>query len=216
MSDLRLTRAINNPVRGTNDDQWMNMRGTRDGALFTASWFQALSLEGRVFACGIGTLSDGEALPAAVITTLRPMLWVRVPSGTTIMPVYASLQLEAATGQLEAMVAIDQADMGNGTSSAADYGPLSLRTDAPVTSNCTCRQEATGDVTAETNLAPVGRLYHDDSATNLVHSSLWEWKPPVAPVVVGPSTFAMYIGGSAAPTVTAQIIWAEVPSTDVV
>lgn len=214
MTDLRIIRAVKSITRGTDDDQWMAARGTRDGAIFTANWLQGLALEGRVFGCGIGTLSDGEALQAAVITTLRPMLWVRVPLGTTIYPLYASVQVEAAAAEMEIMLASMTVDCGNGTSSAADWGPSSLRTDAPVTSGCTCRQESTGDVTAETGLLPLARMYHDDAASITLAKSLWVWDPVVKmSVVVGAGTLALYIGGSGAPTVTAQLIWAEVPST---
>ena len=215
MSDIRGITSAETRYTTNQDGALLSAQMTRDGALYTASWYQRLALAGRVFAAGIGTLSDGEALPAAIITTLRPQLWIRVPASTTIIPLYASVQIEGASTEVEIRMVTMTVDCGNGTSSAADYGPTSLRTDAPVTSLCTARQEATGDVTAETGICPLAGMYHDDAAGTSQASSLWVWNPDVKPVCVGASTWALYIGGSGAPTVTAQMIWAEIPSNDV-
>jgi len=215
MSDIRGIASAETRYTTNQDNAYLGAQMTRDGALYTCPWPQRLALAGRVFAAGIGTLSDGEALPAAAITTLRPQLWIRVPANTTIIPLYASVQIEGASAEVEIRMVTMTVDCGNGTSSAADYGPINLRTDAPVTSLCTARQEATGDVTAETGICPLAGMYHDDAAGTSQASSLWVWNPDVKPVCVGASTWALYIGGSGAPTVTAQMVWAEIPSNEV-
>ncbi|MEE8473023.1 MAG: hypothetical protein V3S82_07630 [Dehalococcoidia bacterium] len=220
--DARIVRATSTVEHATDDHQPMAWRGTRDGVPFTADWVQALALEGRCFVCGIGTLSDGEALPNAAITTKLPSLWVRIPKGITGFPIYAAMQLEAAGDLVEVLLATTQNDIGNGTSSAADYGPINLRTDAIIDSKAICRQEATVDTIAETNILPLKRMYHDDVAVITTGDSLFEWSllwspSPVFPVLVGPATFVLYVGadGTNAPTVTAQMIWAEVPSNSI-
>jgi hypothetical protein len=218
VSELKVKVQQSNVGRAA-DGSWPALRGTRDGAAFSADWIQALILEGRGFGAGIGLLSAGEALPAAAITTLRPQLWVRVPNGTAIIPFYAAVQVEdtGATGNFEVSLGISPIDAGNGTSSAADYGPVALRTDAPISSNCTCRQEATGDVTAASD--PTVELWRvfkaeDNAATPATGGNAnFVWEPEVCPVVVGAGTLHMAIGSSAAPTVTAQIQWVEVPES---
>ncbi len=222
MVDARIVRATSTVIHATDDDQPMAWRGTRDGAPFTAEWIQALAMEGRCFVCGIGTLSDGEPLPNAVITTRLPSLWARIPKGITAIPIYAALQVEAAAGTMEVMVATTQNDIGNGTSDAADYGPINLRTDVPIDSRAICRQEASGNTSVETNILPLKRMWHDDAVAITTGDSLFEWSllggvVPVMPVLVGPATFAIYVGGDTtnAPTVFAQLIWAEVPSNSI-
>ena len=207
--------------RRVADGNQRSWRGTRDGAGFVSDWLQALIIEGRGFCAGIGLLSAGEALPVAVITTLRPQLWVRVPTGTTIMPFYGGIQVEdtGATGAFEALIGYDATDVGNGTSDAADYGPVQLRSGAARRSACTVRQEATADVTADPD-ADLWRVWkaEDNAATPATAGpSNFDWKPwPALPVLVGPASLMMYLGSSAAPIVTAQFQWVEFETSEIV
>ena len=91
--DLRV-KAGSASVRRGADSQWMPARATRDGSLYTADWIQGCIIEGKGHEAGIGLLSDPEALQAAVITTLRPSLWIRVPTDTTIIPIHADITIE--------------------------------------------------------------------------------------------------------------------------
>lgn len=215
--DVRI-QAQHTSERRVSDGNHRSLRGTRDGALFTSDWFQALIIEGRGFCAGIGLLSAGEALPAAVITTLRPMLWIRVPTGTTIIPFYGGIQVEdtGATGAFEALIGYDATDVGNGTSDAADFGPVNLRLGGRGTS-CVARQEATADVGADPD-ADLWRVWkaEDNAATPATAGpSNFEWVPRPSPVLVGPASLLMYIGSGAAPIVTAQFQWAEFASDEI-
>ena len=108
---------------------------------------------------------------------------------------------------------IAQNDIGSGTSSAADAGPISLNAAAPVASNCTARQLATGDVTAYTNPLELSRFSWAASAVNQVFT--WNAKElGVFPVLRGPATWAIHLGGN---TVThfVEMVWAEYPESAV-
>lgn len=217
--DVRVKAQHLSPRRVT-DGNWAPGRGTRDGAIFTSDWLQALIIEGRGFCAGIGLLSAGEALPVAVITTLRPMLWLRVPTGTTIIPFYGGIQVEdtGATGAFEALIGYDATDVGNGTSDAADYGPVNLRAGGGATRGVIARQEAAADVSADPD-CDLWRVWkaEDNAATPATAGpSNFEWTPAVRPVLVGPASLLMYIGSSAAPIVTAQLQWVEFATEEIV
>ena len=202
-------------VRRVGDGQWMPARATRDGSLYTADWIQACIIEGKGKTAGIGLLSAGETLQNLVITTLRPTLWIRVPTDTTILPIFAGVQVEdsGATAAFEIALGASDVDAGNGTSSAADYGPVNLISRGGV-GRCTARQESTGTVTAASD--PVSDLWRiwmtEDNATTpaTVGKSHFEWEPyPRCPLLVGPATLQLSIGSSAAPICTAQLQWLE-------
>lgn len=215
--DVRI-RAQHGSERRVADSNWRSLRGTRDGAALTADWLQALIIEGRGFCAGIGLLSEGEALQAAGITTLRPMLWVRVPTGTSIMPFYAAVQVEDSGGanSFEIAIGTEATDVGDGSSSAADYGPVNLRTGSGRGSNCVPRQEATGDVTADAD-CDLRRAF---TATDTNAEAVWakenyEWNLFPCGVLDGPATWMLYCGAAAAPTVTAQVQWVEFDSDEI-
>lgn len=216
--DVRV-RAQHLSARRVADGNWRSLRGTRDGALVNADWLQMLIAEGRGFCAGIGLLSAGEALPATAITTLRPSLWLRVPTNVTIMPLYCGVQVEdtGATSAFEIALGVALSDVGNGTSSGADYGPSNLRANGPATRGVVARQEATGDVSAD----PAYDLWRiwksEDNVTTPATAGpvnfVWNERP--CPILVGPATLVLDIGSSAAPIVTAQFKWLEFDTSEI-
>ena len=187
---------------------------TRDGALFTAGFTLKAALMGRVFHVNVGTVTT----PVTFLTTAanRPVWVIRVPSGTSILPVKIEHVLEAAAGTAtELDIRIAQNDIGNGTSSAADVGPINARTDAPYTSLCTARKLYTGDATAETNPVSVHRqTWPLAQATGLIPYADY-WKPePGEAIVVGPGSLeALLAATTTQATGYVQITYVEVPST---
>ena len=207
-ADMRVF-ASEGSAQVTGDGNYRQLRSNRLGALYAADALDDLIRLGYGYSAGIGLLTAGEALPGAAITTLRPMLWIRVPSGVTIRPFYAAVQAEdtGATNAFEVTMGAAAEDVGNGTSSAADFGPVNLRTGRGDASGCFARQEATADVTADI-ADDQWRVFkaEDNAATVATAGPLnFEWKPRALPALVGPASWMMYIGSSAAPTVTAQM-----------
>ncbi|HEC64707.1 MAG TPA: hypothetical protein ENI23_05405 [bacterium] len=213
--DIRVQPNEDTLVRTSNIK---NVRSTKDGAIYAAEWIQSLIDAGHGFSAGIGLLSAAEALPAAAITTLRPQLWIRVPTNTTIIPLYGAIEVEdtGATTAFEVAIGKVGSDVGNGTSSAADFGPVNMSTGADLyTSKCTARQEATGDVTADADDDLWRAFKSEDNATTPATAGglNFEWDPRGrAPKLVGPATLIMNIGSSSAPIVTARFQWVEFAS----
>src|SRR3990167_2654961 len=155
MSDIRVVGAVT-PTRKTADDGFISPRALRDGTLVTADYFEVLSQEGRVFAANNGSATT--PLTFLIVGSNRPDAWLRVPSGTTCLPIMCRVVFEAAAGTVtEIMLRIAQNDIGNGTSTTASLGPLPTKTSAPFAANVVCRHLATGDTTAETNPIEVYR-----------------------------------------------------------
>jgi len=216
-ADIRIL-AQNLSPRRVADGNFRGARGTRDGALFTSDWLQALIIEGRGYCAGIGLLSAGEALPATAITTLRPSLWLRVPTGVTIMPFYAAVQVEdsGAANAFEVALGVATSDVGDGTSDAADYGPSNLRSNGGATKGVIARQEATGDVSADPDYDLWRKFLTTDTNAELgPGDENFEWAERPCPLLVGPATLVLDIGSSGAPTVTAQLKWIEFETTEI-
>lgn len=214
MSDTRLY-VKNTSVGRAGPSTWVGAHATPDGAAYVAPWALSLGLEGKLFGAHFGTVTTPLATPATTaIAAQRPQAWVRVPDGTLIVPLNVEITVETAgaTTQGEISIAMTQNDIGNGTSSAGTSGALPMNTAALSASNCTCRQLATGDTTAETNLLELKRFSFAASAVNQVFS----WNPGhlgITPVVRGGGTLAIYIGGNAV-NFFAQVQWAEVTESD--
>lgn len=207
-------------TRNTSVDRiptgWVNLRNTPDGALFTAPQGLGVGFEGRIFGANMGLVTTPltTAATTAIGNTI-PHAWIRVPDGTAIIPLYAKLTIEGSgiTTQGEAEMLIAQNDIGNGTSTAADAGPICLNTAAPVTSACTARQLATGAATAPTNPLDLARW---SFALSTVNTS-FEWRGQeygVTPVIRGAGSWAIYLGGNAV-IYYIQMVWIELSESGI-
>ena len=219
MSDMKILPVVKSPQRNTADNNtYLGARGNRTGDLFVVDYFESLALQGRIFTASMGSVTT--PLTFLITAANRPDAWVRVPAGTTILPIKCNVVLEGATGTAtEIDVRICQNDIGSGTSSAATAGPLSTRTDAILSALCTARQLATGDTTAETNPISVYRRTYaraDEAGIDWrgieVSRALMGY-----PYLVGPATWEVFIAGtSTQATGFVLMTWAEIPSGDVV
>ena len=217
MSEFYVSGGNNNVKRlGGVDQSWLGARGLRDGSLVTADYLEALAHEGRIFTANMGSVTT--PLTLLVTAANRPDAWIRVPSGTTILPLQCTVAIEAMAGTAtELDIRIAQNDIGNGTSSAADVGPRSLRTDAPFgVGNCTARQLATADTTAETNPVSVWRKEYilanaagEDAKGFTVTRDMMGY-----PVLVGGSTWEVFVAATTTQATGFIVMtWAELPST---
>ena len=178
-------------------------------SLNKAPWIARASLDGRLFGCGFGILTTPAATPATTaITARRPQAWLRIPDGTLVIPVSIRLLIEAtgATTQGEASIVSTTNDVGDGTSAAASISPANKNTGSAIASACTARQLATADVTLETGIMEHHRFSFAASAVNQQFN--WPAAGEEYPVLRGPATWALYIGGNAV-NFYAQFAWVE-------
>jgi hypothetical protein len=203
------------PGRLTKDHSWLGARGLRDGSLVTANYLDALAQEGRVFTANMGSVTT--PLTFLVTAANRPDAWIRVPANTAILPIKVVVSLEAMTGTAtELDVRMASNDIGNGTSSAASVGPLSVRSDNPITSACTARQLATADTTAETTPMTLYRrefIRADDAGSDSKGIEVTR-EMMGFPVLVGAASWEVFVAATTnQATGFVVMTYAEVPSS---
>ena len=205
------------------EQNWKPSLGTKDGALYTADWVQRQIIKGNGYGASMGSLSAPETLQAAVITTRRPSLWIRVPVGTTIIPIYCGVTIEdtAVVSNLEIALGPVSIDPGNGTSSAITLGPVNLNTGKGDGSLCTPRQDASGDnVAASDPTLNFWRVVkNEDNVTTPATAGplFFSWEPTGRyPVIQGAGAISLSIGGIAGAAVIgyAHMEWIELSGED--
>ena len=219
MSDLRIVPWSGSLSAVSGDGSWTGHQGTRDGAAFMADWMEKLALMGRVFHAANGSVTT--PLTFLVTAANRPDAWIRVPSGTSILPLKVNYALEAYAGTApELALRVAENDIGNATSTAATAGPRGSRTDNPLTSNCTVRHLATGDATAETNpisifrrtIAAAEAAGNDFAGSGVITREMMGY-----PGLVGPASLILYIAATTTQaTGFVMWSWAEVPTAQLV
>lgn len=193
------------------------VRAWRDGTLGFAEFRDIMAMEGRVFAANFGTVATQLTFLAQAAN--RPDWWVRVPSGTVVIPIFFSVSLGAFAGTVTTVSSrIAQNDIGNGTSSAASIGPLSTNTAAPITALTTARQLATGDTTAETNPLEIYKqtINTANAAGNDAAGTIRVKRDEMCnPILVGPGTWEGFIWATTTQA-TGYVVasWIELPTSD--
>lgn len=218
MAEIEILAQQQN-VQRKSDGQWLPSRGTRDGALFTADWFQALALEGRVFAMNGGTdtspLTFGGAYSATDVDFA-----LDVPDGTAIIPITIEVNIQTSGASLFEVIMLASRTL-QATSGATAGTIVPLRTDAPISSNCT-GYVTDGSVTAtDPNTTGAYEFYRSGYPTDpdvagnpnprYAFSAL---RDGVCPILVGPASLAVYVSGTSG-TGFVTAIWAEVPESAV-
>lgn len=223
MADLRFNSQTNSPSI-TTEGAYRLANGTRDGALFTAPWYLQMAMEGRVFAVNVGTGTTPTTFNAAFAVAEQD-LFVHVPSGTCIIPVYIGVQFEDTGTAL----ALDVMAVASSTGDAAVTGTAktiyNVRTDAPRSSNCT----ATAVVTAAGTDTLAGTFYEfwrpyagfgEDAfngstgwINNRIHGAEWTVaQAGVPPIIANGGSLSVTASGQAGIGFI-QAMWIEVPST---
>lgn len=83
--------------RGSEGNRITQVRATRDGAAITMDWLQALVAEGRVHGVNTGTASDPDTFNDAYAAAEQD-LYIFVPAGTLIVPIYMGIEFEDTAG----------------------------------------------------------------------------------------------------------------------
>jgi len=195
----------------------------RDGTLFTQEWCQSMVLEGRVFCAQAGLLSTAITWTAtATNDQTKPAMFLAVPSGTTVIPLYIAVYMEAfgltAQSECEALTGTGAVSAG-GTAMAI----TNMRSDAPITSLCTATSDITGGTAPTANISAFWRdgeqftiTKSAGSATAAVsdpHNFTWKRSDTiVAPVIKGAGQL-LVTQGSQAGTGFGKIIFIELPTS---
>ena len=211
-------RAATTPVRVGEDDV-KDIAGTRDGALHTVDWLQALILEGRGFSIQMGTEDAPVDLTVAIDDILVWAL-VDIPAGTTAIPIFAQGVIATWSDGtlLNMMIEIDRAKTRYASGGTA-YTPLNLRTDTPIASLATAFVDA-DTVPSAKSVGGSLEIYRESIEVNVGDAAdYWppmEYEPDHPEMVVGPASMIFHFGaanGGTAPTGYGSMQWIEMPTT---
>ena len=223
MASVFVNAAQTGSVSIAGEGDQRQVRSTRDGALFQASWLQGLVLEGRCYMIQVGALTTPivGGGNGTVVDLAEPEVNIGVPAGTTIFPFRVGVQCESSATEAdndigEIIVGFDRlATNGGGT--FTDEVAVNLRTDNPYSSLCDPNSAYTGAQTTTATVIELARVQRqpivDGSSVardNTTIHLLYEPSYPIA--LVGPAQFLVYWGGIVAHNGFAQVFWAELPT----
>lgn len=221
MADSRVF-AKQNSVNVSSEGLYVAARATRDGIQFTASWQQALVLEGRVHTFMVGALETGivGGGNGTVIDADQPEFVVSVPSGTSLIPLEIVIafgtDLNAAAEVAQALVIADTAAAYDGTGTKTDETPVNLLSGGGVTTVATAVSACTVNMTAPTESHLIAAQAWGFSILSTTGGSATDYTlkyvaEGLPHVLKGPAAFYGYWGATGAATGWAKITWAEVP-----
>ncbi len=226
MSDPRIIQEVSAVTRLTDDDQWMNLRGTRDGSMISADWLTAMALEGRCFGANTGVDTSPDTFTAAY-TAAKPDLLITVPAGTTIIPVFIQINMEdTGTAAIMDWMAV-ASSVYDAAYTGTDVTIYNMRMDAPRASLCTVGAviSAGGTTPLTGNFIEFWRgtagfaadAFNGNTTptSELITRTAWNVKDSlVPPVIVGESSLNVYASCQAGLGFI-TVIWVEVPSNSI-
>lgn len=220
-----LARKGTAPSRETSDGTLEKLWAARDGSLVGMDWYTALAMEGRCFIVDTATGTTPDSLNASY-TAAKPDLYVYVPDGTTVVPLYIEVGFEdTGTAQVMDVMALasDTEDADLSITGTAEI-PVNMRLDQPHASACTVYSVVTANLTDphSGNYYEFWRPYMGfaedgfNGTTSwgvpIFHGARWSAKkatlPPVVPGKGCVAVWASAQGGTGFIT----MIWAELPS----
>jgi hypothetical protein len=221
----RQTTAINFNSEGADQD----LRMLRDGSPVMIDWLTAKAIEGKVFCVQSGLLTTPDALNATIADGEQDVL-INVPSGTTIIPVYISIDFEdTGTAQVMDVLAVASNIYDNTGLSATTETIYNMRTDKATNgSQCAAYSVVTGNGTAvETgNFVEFWRPYAGFAEDGFNGSTSWgvpifhgaKWyigQAVVPPIIVGQGSLSIYASAQAG-TGFITVMWVEETSTNLI
>lgn len=183
---------------------------SKRGELVAMPWHVQLANEGKVFVTTAGTETAPFTLGNTVVDNDQPEFLLRIPTGTTVIPLFCQIVLEATGAALfEGGMAIEDSDPGSGTSSAADAAPTNMKSRG-AGSTCTARQLVTANLT-QVNHRWIWRAGEPADLDSAVGGNRFNWNymDQIAPVLVGPAALMVYAANGTSGTGFITLIYAE-------
>lgn len=219
MANIQIFKGVSSVTRESDDGSYMPARGTRDGVLFTADWYDALALEGRCFIVNSGYASSPETYAGAYDADTMDLA-IDIPDGIIAIPLYIQVTFEtASTGVIEVMA------LASGVLTAVTAGEFTaiyaknLRIDQPIKSMSTCYGGVDSNDATDPHSGDYFEFFRSGYPTNVALTKcptptyIWSARvngPP--PMIVDGGSICVWANAAGA-TSTGFItaIWAELP-----
>lgn len=216
---MPIVRKNNSPVLDDGSEQGQVLDSY--GATVTMSEVEKWKRDGKLYFYNRGNTTTPVTYTNTAILYTRPSQVIRVPIGKTIIPIRLANYFEAAAGVINEGVWIAcNNDVGAGTSSTVTTTRGNLRGDiASNVGGCLINITYTGDVTT-TGTNPVEIDRHTQPYVAAIGSAVKDtWILDIAtfsamPILVGPASLILIVGGGTALTGYATTIYAEFNSAD--
>ena len=170
-------------------------------------FYQALILDGRGYQVRLGTITTPLTGDVAITDTAAEAA-ADAASGTTILPVFMQVDIEALGGTLPQVAAKSVATV---SSAGAAFVPLPLKSDGAAAVS-TARVAATGGVTVTAEAATT-TVVHYIRTLAVAGDAQALWEPAAAPVLVGARCFYLQVGSvTTGSTYFANFNYLELPT----
>ena len=214
---LKVLTGVSSPTRKTSDGVLINAQAMRDGSLFTAGWIERLTLEGRVFAANLGTLTSPATFAASMSADEADFL-VDIPDAIIGIPISIEYTLQTGTTGVSEVCAVASSTLAVGTA-GTNLTTYNLRLDSPIASQATVwgALDSAGNTTPYTgNRFEFFRDgYASDASVTGTPSPTYRWSAKTNstfPVIVDGGSITIFHGAAAA-TGFITVTWAELPKS---
>lgn len=204
-----MARVAQDATEAAGEGTDVQVKAGKMAFLVVQDFYTQMAIERRGYHVKVGNITthftgDVEITDATAEASVDP------PLGTTIIPVYLNVHIEALGGTVPIVAA---KSVGATATGGDGFIPLPLYMGGGA---CTspARADAAGGctVTAETTLT-TRRHY---SATLATADMIFEWEPRMPPVLVGPAAFYVQVAGTTTgPNYFANFDFIELPTTAV-
>lgn len=202
----------------------VNIRATRDGALFAANWKLACIMEGRGFMTMVGALSTPVAGgdTGLVVDIDKPSFVLSVPTGISILPIRTDVAVGLPVGaadddEVDVLIAVDQDKAWDATGTATAATIYNLNTLNSRASGCTARKTFTATTTdpvLDLELTHYTKVFELHSSTGVAWTEgRLVYEPVAPPILNGPCMYIVYWGGTKATQAFMTAQWLEFPTT---
>ena len=214
-------------IRTDGDNAWLAAHANRYGDLYTASWYEHLAINGRIFVSNGGTGTTPVTFGAGSIDTTEPDIDIQGANTIVVLPLYIAFQMETfGTNALFEGMASSGLGGVQGTTTT-QLTPRNLRTDNPYASLATVwtATDGSGSTYMTTNIAEFWRFGIEAVATvgtgdddSNRWGAQWIWQRETSqmrPVLRASATLnprAVAFAGSQAGTGFVSLGHAELPS----
>lgn len=208
MSDTRIFVA-QDTIDAGGEGTWMAAKGSKMGFQVMMDFYTQMAIEGRVYQVRAGTVTT-HLTGDVEITDTKAEMCADAPTGTTIIPVYLNVHIEALGGTVPIIAAKSVATV---SSAGTAFVPLPLKLGGAAATS-TARVAAAGGVTVTAELATTTLRHY--SATLATADMIFEWEPRTPPVLSDDKCFYVQAAGTTTgPNYYANFDYIELPTTSV-
>lgn len=214
MANYVVTTTPQNLSAGADGSLSLSKRGEQ----LYMPWHVQLAAEGRLFTCGVGQITTPITTNLnVVIDDTQPAFMLRIPTGTTVIPMWMHVYYEATGGTLaEGAAYHTDSDPGSGTSSALTRTPVNMKSRGPG-SSCTGAQVVTSSITYTNNREfwRFGEPADLDSTVTGKGGFSWSYLTNSnVPVCVGPATINLEVAAGTSLSIFITVVYAEFRSNE--